>query len=63
MKGLSENKEKYEYQIGYENHRGRLCALVDGNDIDVSVEQSVTEDDTTDTALSRGQLVIWGRER
>ena len=37
---------------------GRLCALVDGNDIDVSVEQSVTEDDTTDTALSRGQFVI-----
>ena len=37
---------------------GRLSALVDGNDIDVSVEQSVTEDDTTDTALSRCQLVI-----
>ena len=35
-----------------------IHALVDCDDIDISVEESVTEDDTTDTALSRGQLVI-----
>ena len=59
MKGLSENKEKYEYQIGYENHRGRLCALVDGNDINVTVEEGITEHDTADTTFVGVQCVVF----